>query len=126
MKAFLSLVVCVLLLGAGCGRQTDSSESGPRTPPPPEMPAQDELAKMSPAERQAVIERVRREQDTAAQANSAMLTFALQEFMARHNRAPAELNELVTTKFVPEIPPLPSGMSYQINAPARQVVVVRK
>jgi hypothetical protein len=47
--------------------------------------------------------------------STAGLNQAIQSFQAQEGRLPASLNELVTKKYLPSIPPPPAGMKYDYN-----------
>ena len=51
---------------------------------------------------------------------------AIQMFNVSEGRNPRELNELVTEGYLPRLPELPTGMSYQYNAQSGQVSAVRR
>jgi hypothetical protein len=53
------------------------------------------------------------------------LNQAIQLFYAQEDRFPKDLQELVTTRYLPSIPPAPYGMKYDYDAKLGQVKVVR-
>lgn len=51
---------------------------------------------------------------------------AIQMFAASEGRYPANLNELVTEKYLPRLPELPTGLAYQYDAKTGQVQAAPK
>ena len=49
---------------------------------------------------------------------------AVQLFQAQEDRLPRDLNELVSKKYLPSIPPPPAGMKYDYNSQSGQVRLI--
>jgi hypothetical protein len=62
---------------------------------------------------------------TAIQTPTAIkITEAMQRFLERNNRLPKDFNELVSSKFLPSMPPAPAGKKYVLERTTLQVVLV--
>ncbi len=58
--------------------------------------------------------------------DTSRLNQAVQLFNTDHGRNPADLNELVKEKYLPEIPPAPYGMKLVYDAQTGKVKVVKE
>lgn len=55
-----------------------------------------------------------------------MLTFAAQEFYGKNQRMPNDLQELADAKLIPKVPSAPAGMKFVMDAPKKQVRLVKQ
>ena len=62
----------------------------------------------------------------SAQKTTGMVSInsAIQSFFAENNRYPKDLNELVTSGSLPQLPPAPNGMKYDYDATSGKVKLV--
>lgn len=117
MKTPFALTLVLAGLAAACNKPV------PPPPPPEVAPRAAKAAPHAPVEKTP---------DAPApppvsaedQAKAAALTQALQKFVSKNNRMPADLNELVAAGAVPGLPPPPTGMKYVINPQHYQVLLV--
>jgi hypothetical protein len=58
--------------------------------------------------------------------DTASLNKAVQLFGAQEGRLPKDLNELVTRKYLPALPPAPTGMKFAYDAKTGEVKVVKQ
>lgn len=56
----------------------------------------------------------------------ALLTFAVQQFYGANQRMPADLQELVAAKLIPNVPVAPAGMKFLIEPQTKQVRLVKQ
>ncbi len=112
------LVAVVFGLGlGGCGQSSDtggkttnaSSSSSPLTAPV------DYLGAVAKGQQSAV-----------KTVDTARLNQAVQQFNVEQGRNPKDLNELVTEKYLPAIPPAPYGMKLVYDSKSGQVSVVKQ
>ena len=119
MKTRLLLLAASALLLAGCGKKeatpgdastnstNTATSSNPLTAPVDYLGAVAQAKKHS----EKVVDTVQVQQ-------------AIRMFQASEGRYPNDLNELVTEKYLPALPKLPAGMTYQYNATGGQVKAV--
>jgi hypothetical protein len=106
------------LFGAGCGKSDKSAASGTNAnasgSSPLNAPA-DYLRGLNKAEQSAV-----------KTVDTARIDQAISLFNVDKGRNPKDLNELVTEKFLTEIPPVPYGMKLQYDEQQGKVSVVKQ
>jgi hypothetical protein len=105
------------LLLAGCGEKSDKAPSSTNAT----------SSAVSPAEAPAgyLGGLAKGQQNAVKTVDTASLNQAIQLFNVDKGRNPKDLNELVTEKFIPQIPPVPYGMKLDYDATAGKVTVVR-
>ena len=110
MKPTLALVPLLGALLAGCGEQSGAAaKSNPAAAPA-------DYVKSAAKSQQRAIKTV----DTAA------LNKAIELFYVQEGRFPKDLDELVEKKFIPEIPPAPTGTKIVYDAKAGIVQIEKE
>ena len=111
---FVSFLVCALscALWTGC-EKGESVPMGKGTNPPPAVNNVDYLGAVGKAQKQA--ERV---------ADTASVQQAINHFHAQEDRNPENLQEVVTEKYLPKLPELPSGYKYTYDPQSGKVKAV--
>jgi hypothetical protein len=112
----IGLLVCSLLAGlavSGCGKKaapsgpSGSAENRPGTP-----------GYIPPAKSQEFV--------VNGQIDLPALTAALRNYCRRKMRVPKDLNELVTSKYLTNLPTPPAGQNYAINPDRLEVILVNQ
>ena len=112
------IVFAAGLLAAGCGDKSDSSAGGTNAASSSTSPA------AAPASYLGAI--TKGEQNAMKTADTAALDKAIQMFNVDKGRYPKDLNELVTEKYMPQIPTPPYGTKLDYDANAGRVSVVKQ
>jgi hypothetical protein len=115
MSRFLCACASALVLAIGCGRQ-DSAKTTKPTNAPGENPLTAPVDYLGAAAKAKTASE--RTIDTVS------INQAIQLFNASEGRYPKDLNELVTEKYLPQIPPPPHGMKIVYDAARGQVKIV--
>lgn len=123
MKRLLPILVVVLLPLIGCGRKEQASQS---TPPP--SPSDGVSTNQQDSTGQA-LEKYGRTMATVKKSTEVKMDLitvnnAILAFQADRGENPASLDELVTEKFLPKLPPLPAGKKYSYNPQTGEAKVV--
>lgn len=118
IKPSILLAGGCLLIFAGCGGSTDSStksnNAGSSGSSPLTAPV-DYLGAVGKAQQSAV-----------KTVDTARLNQAVQLFQVDHGRNPKDLNELVTGKYISELPQVPFGTKLNYDPGSGQVSVVKQ
>lgn len=123
MKRLLPILVVALIPFAGCGKKEPASQS---TPPP--APSDGMRTNQQDSTGQA-LEKYGRTMATVKKSTEVKMDLitvnnAILAFQADRGENPSSLDELVTEKFLPKLPPLPSGKKYSYNPQTGEVKVV--
>lgn len=120
MKMLLLLPVVAALLNAGCGQQKSApTDNRPAT----NAAAAFENPLNAPADYGRALARA--QQSAEKTVDLAALTKAVEMFQVDKGRLPKDLNELVTGKFIRQLPPAPPGMKIVYDANTGEVKAVR-
>ncbi len=117
MKLPICLWLFVALLLGGCGKNSSQPSGTNKTSSgstPMSAPA-DYLGALGKGQQSAL-----------KTVDTSRLNQAVQLFNADHGRNPADLQELVKEKYLPQIPPAPYGMKIQYDAQTGTVKVVKQ
>jgi hypothetical protein len=114
--SLLLALVCGIWL-AGCGQSSDtaSKATNAATGSSPLTAPVDYLGAVAKGEQRAV-----------KTIDTARLNQAVQQFNVEQGRNPKDLNELVSEKYLPAIPPVPYGMKLDYDPKTGQVTVVKQ
>lgn len=104
-----------LLLVTGCGDSSSNSSSGTNT---------SGSVATAPADYLSAV--TRGEQTAVKVVDVAQLKQAVQMFNVDHGRNPKDLNELVTEKYIPVMPPVPHGSKLDYDATSGNVRMVKE
>ena len=118
MKKQFSLCMIVGLALVGC----DDKKPEP-TVPPSAPPAVGVNPLNAPADYLNTLAKSKKLADKVI--DTAALNKAVQLFGAQEGRLPKDLDELVTLKYIPAIPPAPTGMKIVYDAKSGDVTVVK-
>lgn len=113
----ISVVTTTLLL-AGC------DDSSNKTPASTNAVSRGSSPASAPADYVGALGKG--QQSAVKTVDTTRLNQAIQMFNVDHNRNPKDLNELVTEKYLPQIPAAPNGMKIVYDANAGTVKVVRQ
>ena len=108
------LAVCVLSVSCGKKDETKPSSSSTSQGNPVTAPV-DYLGAVGKAQQQAV-----------KTIELTSITQAIRLFEAQEDRLPKDLNELVTKKYLPEIPPPPAGQKLDYNPKTGELKMVKQ
>jgi hypothetical protein len=119
MKASLLFVFAASLLAAGCGDDKSSTTAGGSNAA---------SSSVSPAGAPAgyLGAITKGEQNAVKTVDTTSLNQAIQLFNVDKGRFPKDLNELVTEKYMPQIPTPPYGTKLDYDANAGRVTVVKQ
>jgi hypothetical protein len=118
MKAPLFFAFAASLLVAGCGEKSTTTAGGTNAASSSVSPA------AAPAAYLGAI--TRGEQNAIKTVDTTSLDKAIQLFNVDHGRYPKDLNELVTEKYMPQIPTPPYGTKLDYDVNAGRVTVVKQ
>lgn len=115
-KSVLGIATVVALVLIGCGSKdepmstdTNTSSGNPLTAPV------DYLGSVGKAK-----------QTAERQVDLASVKKALDVFYVQEDRYPTNLNELVAKRYIPEVPALPAGSTFNYNPQSGELKVARK
>ena len=120
MKTLIPFVAALACLWVGCGQ----SEAPPPAGGTNAAAAPGSNPLNAPADYLGGMVKAKKTAEKTV--DTASLNKAVQLFYATEGRYPKDLNELVTTKYLPLIPEAPSGMKITYNASSGEVKVVAK
>ena len=118
MKTRYCICIAAALLLAGCGEKADKAAPSTNATSSAVSPAG------APAGYLGGL--AKGQQNAVKTVDTASLNQAIQLFNVDKGRNPADLNELVQEKFIPQIPPTPYGMKLDYDATAGTVKVVKQ
>lgn len=114
IRLLLAIAVAVLVSGCGENQSAPASSETNNASNPLTAPV-DYLGAVGKAQQQAI-----------KTVDVASINSAIQLFHAEHGRFPADLNELVKEKFLPQVPAAPYGQKIIYDAASGQVRVVKQ
>jgi hypothetical protein len=120
MPFYLSITASLLLVG--CGGESDKSATATATATNTASSGSTPLT--APADYVGALGKAK--QTAEKTADTATLNQAIQMFNVEKGRYPKDLDELVTEKFIPKIPPAPYGMKLDYDATSGKVKVVKQ
>ena len=112
---FLCLIAGLALVGC--------DDKKPEAPAPPPAPVGANPLN-APTDYLKTLEKSKKLADKVI--DTAALNKAVQLFGAQEGRLPKDLDELVTLKYIPAIPPAPNGMKIEYDAKSGDVKVVKQ
>ncbi len=118
MKKHFSLCLIAGLALVGCD---DKKPEPAATPPPPPVGSNPLNA---PGDYLNTLAKSKKTADKVI--DTASLNKAVQLFGAQEGRLPKDLDELVTEKYLPALPPAPTGMKIEYDAKTGEVKVVKQ
>jgi hypothetical protein len=119
MRVLLPLAAAVVLAITGCGDSTTSKKTSSGNT----NAAADSASPLTaPVDYLDAINKGQRSAERTV--DTASLTKAIELFHIENGRFPKDLNELVTEKFLPQIPTPPRGMKISYDAATGKVKVV--
>jgi hypothetical protein len=118
MKTFLPLLAALLLAATGCG---DSSNSKTKSRGAPDTNASNGSPLTAPVDYLKALDKGQKSAERTI--DIASITKAIELFNVEIGRNPKDLNELVTEKFLPQIPTPPRGMKISYDAATGKVTV---
>jgi hypothetical protein len=118
MKTPLFLSIAAGLLLSGCGGQSDKSTTATNTTSSGSTPLS------APADYLGALGKAK--QTAEKTVDTTTLNQAIQMFNVEKGRYPKDLNELVTEKYIPKLPPAPYGMKLEYDAASGKVKVVKQ
>lgn len=121
MKSSLCLTTLAGLLLVACSKENPAS---PFSPVSTNAPAAFENPLNAPADYGKAL--VKAQTSAEKTVDLAALTKAIEMFQLDQGRLPKDLNELVTGKFIRQMPPAPPGMKIVYDANTGEVKVVRQ
>jgi hypothetical protein len=113
---FLSIATSLLLVG--CGGQSDKPAAATNTTTSGSTPLS------APADYVGALGKAKQAAEKTV--DTATLNQAIQMFNVEKGRFPKDLNELVTEKYVPKLPPAPYGMKLDYDPASGKVKVVKQ
>jgi len=113
---FLSITASLLLVG--CGGQSDKPAEATNATPSGTTPLS------APADYVGALGKAKQAAEKTV--DTATLNQAIQMFNVEKGRFPKDLNELVTEKYIPKLPPAPYGMKLDYDAASGKVKVVKQ
>jgi hypothetical protein len=126
--AFLGSVLCALALFSGC---SEKKEANPATPGQKAAAMNDAISNNSsgsvlsaPADYLGAA--VKAKQNAVKTIDVTSLNSSIQQFYAGEGRFPKDLQEVVSKKYITQIPAVPVGMKLQYDANAGEVKMVRE
>jgi hypothetical protein len=122
MREFLKFTLCVgsgcALLLAGCGQNSGNDSKSTNAAASSGSPL------TAPVDYLGAVTRA--QQSAVKTAGTARINEATQLFSTDKGRYPKDLDELVTEKFIPQIPAAPYGMKYDYDPKTGLVTVVKQ
>ena len=119
MKKHFSLCLIAGLALVGC----DDKKPEPSSPPPA-PPAVGVNPLNAPTDYLNTLAKSKKLADKVI--DTASLNKAVQLFGAQEGRLPKDLDELVTLKYLPALPPAPTGMKIEYDAKTGDVTVLKQ
>ncbi len=112
MKNHLFLILFTSALAGGCSKEAPPAQA-------PEKPATNKPAASgnpitAPVDYLGAVAKAKQVAEKTI--DSAGMNQHIQFFFAQEGRYPKDLNELVTMKYIPALPPPPYGMKFQYDA----------
>ncbi|MFO1487438.1 MAG: hypothetical protein U1F65_03075 [Verrucomicrobiota bacterium] len=111
-QGLLPIIAAGLLAGCGDKAKTPAATTNETT------------TATSPADYVGAMGRA--QQSAVKTIDTASIKSAVQLFQADQGRLPKDLNELVETKFLPQIPPAPAGTRLDYNPQSGEVKVIKQ
>ena len=118
MKALAAVLTLAAMMLTGCSKDEPAAQARPIAPKPASA-----TAPVAPAPPGGTAPTTAQDPN-AITMETAGLDMALQRFVKAKGRLPASVQEMVTEKMLPAIPPAPAGKKFAIDAQAKRVVVV--
>lgn len=118
MKTPLTLAFAAGFLLAGCGEKSSTTAGATNTP------SSGDSVVAAPANYLGAI--TKGEQNAVKTVDTTSLDKAIQMFNVEHGRFPTDLKELVSEKYISQIPTPPYGTRLDYDASAGRVTVVKQ
>jgi hypothetical protein len=122
MKTSLCFSIAVAFLVTGCNDQSNTTPNQSTNGPATNAPTGGSLL-TAPVDYLAAAARA--QQAAVKTVDTVALTQAIQLFQVEHGRYPKDLNELVQSKNIPQIPVPPYGTKLDYNPDTGEVKVVK-